>query len=89
MAGIKMKPLSPLYLLLARLIRESPSMQAAMRAGKRTEISARIKRAGSNRWDDLGPLHTRHEWWQSTLAGLSRESVKIVYKLAGKEYPGA
>lgn len=79
--------ISPFYLLLAQLIRESPSMQAAMKAGKRTEMSARIKRAGSSHWDDLGPLYTHHDWWRSTLAGLSRESVRIIYKIAGKEYP--
>lgn len=80
--------MNPLYYLLARLIRESPSMQAAMKAGKRTQISARVKRAGASHWDDLGTLHTRQEWWRGTFLALPLGAIHIIYKIAGKDYPG-
>ena len=68
---------------LAKLIQESPSVRAAMKAGRKTSISMRVYREKTGRWDDYGPVATmQSEGWASWLRGKLGMS-KIVYRVKG------
>ena len=71
--------------LVARLLAESPSIRAAMKAGRRTAISCRVYRADRDEWQDLGTLGQDHGTWANLLAGLARAKVVVRFRYKGKE----
>lgn len=68
--------------LIARLFAECPSIKAAMRAGKKTIISARIYRVDRDEWEDLGKVASNEESWGTFLR---RAKMTILYRINGRE----
>jgi hypothetical protein len=68
---------------LAALIEESPSVKAAMKAGKKTTIRMRIYREKTGKWDDYGPISkSASESWASWLRG-KLGTTKVKYRVKG------
>jgi hypothetical protein len=68
---------------LAKLIEESPSMKAAMKAGKKTGIRIRIQREGTTHWDDYGVVSQNgSEGWGAWLKG-KLGITKLIYTIGG------
>lgn len=70
---------------LARLLAESPSIRAAMKAGRKTRISCRVYRANLDRWDDIGTVGQREGKWGEWLIRFARAKVVIRFRYKGKE----
>jgi hypothetical protein len=83
MSRIKQHKHSLVAAALARLIEESPSVKAAMKAGKKTNMSVRIYREKTGRWDDYGIVSSLgSEGWGSWLKG-KLGLTKLIYKVEG------
>lgn len=70
--------------LLARLLAESPSIRAAMKAGRRTAISCRVYRADQDRWYDLGTVGQTNRIWD-VLGRLAHAKIVLRFRYKGKE----
>lgn len=77
-----------LGLTLAKLLADTPSIKAAMKAGKRTVISVRVYRAAEDRWYDLGPVSNIHGRWAEWLDGIASGFPKLVlrFRHKGRDY---
>lgn len=71
--------------LLARLLAESPSIRAAMKAGRRTAISCRVYRAAQNEWQELGTVGSNEGVWADMLARLAHAKIVVRFRYKGKE----
>jgi len=70
---------------LMALLANTPSFQAAMKAGKRTTISARVWRAKTGRWEDLGTIGHNEFSWSATLRRFWPGKTVIRFCVDGKE----
>lgn len=79
--------MSLLLRALAHILAETPSIQAAMKAGRRTQISVRVYRAKEDRWVDLGPISraggTFTQLFEQTLLAGAKTVLRFRWK--GKE----
>ena len=71
--------------LLARLLAESSSIHAAMKAGRRTRIACRVYRASQDRWEDWGPVAETADSWRAVLARVCPAKVIMRFRYKGKE----
>lgn len=73
---------------LAKLLADSPSIRAAMKAGKKTEISVRVYRAAEDRWYDLGPVLSVTDRWAEWLDQIARRGSRFVlrFRYNGRDY---
>ena len=69
--------------LISRLLSESPSIRAAMKAGRKTSISARRLNGATGEWEDLGVVSSSEESWRSLLSGIPQ--VVVRYRVNGRE----
>ena len=74
--------------LFAKLLADSPGLQAAMKAGKKTTISARVWRAKEQRWEDLGVISRNEESWGAFFKRCVRipKDIRVRFTVDGKEY---
>jgi hypothetical protein len=74
--------------LFARLLADSPGIAAAMKAGKKTTISARVYRAKEGKWYDLGVVSRNEESWGAFFKRTMRwpKNVTVRFTVDGKEY---
>ena len=73
---------------LAKLLADSPSIKAAMKAGRKTTISVRVYRAAEDRWYDLGPISTVTDRWAEWLEQIASTAPKLVlrFRWRGREH---
>ena len=71
---------------LLKLLADSPSITAAMKAGKQTQISVRVYKAAEGRWYDLGPVSTASGRWDAVLGGLAKAKVVLRFRWRGRDY---
>ena len=74
--------------LFAKLLADSPGMQAALKAGKKTTISARVWRAKEQKWVDLGVISRNEESWGAFFKRLGRipKDIRVRFTVDGKEF---
>lgn len=74
--------------LFAKLLADSPGIAAAMKAGKKTTISARVWRHKEQRWIDLGVISRNEESWGAFFKRAVRwpKNVTVRFTVDGKEY---
>lgn len=72
--------------LIASLLRQSPSITAAMKAGKKTRISARLIRADGTVLD-LGPVSSNESSFRGLLKRMlvSCHEIRVRYRVNGRE----
>ena len=70
---------------LAKLIEESPSVKAAMKAGKKTSLRVRVHREKTGQWEDYGVVvQNGAEGWGSWLKG-KLGVMRMIYRVNGQE----
>ncbi len=69
--------------LIAKLLADNPSIKAAMKAGRKTTLSARYYDAKLDRWTDLGPVSSTESSWASFLSQIP--AVVLRFKVNGRE----
>ena len=78
--------MSLLVRALAKLLADSPSIKAAMKAGRKTQISVRVYKADQDRWYDLGPVSTASGRWDALLGNLAKAKVVFRFRWKGRDY---
>ena len=69
---------------IAQLIEESPSVKAAMKAGKQTSLRIRVHREATGRWEDYGVVvQNGAEGWGSWLKG-KLGVMQLIYRVNGE-----
>lgn len=71
--------------ILARLLGDSPSLEAAFKAGKDVTVSARVWRAKTGRWEDLGVIASSRETWRQWLTAVLRGRASVRVRVDGKD----
>ena len=77
--------MNPLTAVLLKLLADSPSMTAAMKAGKDVTISARVWRAKTGRWEDLGVVARSRTSWADAIKASWPGRVVLRFKVNGRE----
>lgn len=74
--------------LFAKLLADSPGIAAAMKAGKKTTISAKVYRAAEGKWYDLGVVSRNEESWGAFFKRAVKwpRNVTVRFTVDGKEY---
>lgn len=77
--------MNPFAALLGRLLGDSPSLTAAMRAGRKITISARVWRAKTGRWEDLGVVASSRTSWREAIKASWPGRVILRFKVDGRD----